>query len=61
MELILYENFGLKENLDVLTLHIWVCMYAKVQQLPITAKYVFLTKEKKILKDQKYLVINILS
>ena len=32
MELVLYENFGLKGNLDVLTPHIQVCMYPQVQE-----------------------------
>ena len=52
MELVLYENFGLKGNLNVLTPHIQVCMYRQVTRIPMTDKYVLQTKEKMILKDQ---------
>ena len=51
IKLVLYENFGLKGSLDV---------YSGTNILMID-KYVLQTKKKKILGDQNYSSINILS
>ena len=51
MKLVLYDNFGLKGNLDVLPPHIQVMFVSSGTRIPMTDKYVLQTKEKKILKD----------